>query len=100
MITSLQNPKVKLCVALRDRRPRKDTGLFLIEGYREITRALDAGRKLETLLICPELFLGENNEELIKKCGGEVIECTPQVFAKISYRDQPDGLLAIAPQLH
>ncbi|HSX13259.1 MAG TPA: RNA methyltransferase [Chlamydiales bacterium] len=100
MITSLQNSRVKLCVALRDRRSRKDTGLFLIEGYREITRAIDAGRTIETLLICPELFLGEKNEELIKKCGGEVLECTPEVFAKISYRDRPDGLLALAPQLH
>lgn len=100
MITSLQNPRVKLCVSLRDRRPRKDTGLFLIEGYREILRAVDAGRAIQTLFICPELFMGENNEELIKKWGGEVLECTPEVFAKISYRDRPDGLLAIAVQLH
>lgn len=100
MITSLQNTRVKLCVALRDRRSRKDSKLFLIEGYREILRAVEAGRKIQTLFICPEFFMGENNEELIKKCGGEVLECTPEVFAKISYRDRPDGLLAIAPQLH
>lgn len=100
MITSLQNPRVKLCVSLRDRRPRKDTGLFLIEGYREILRASVAGRNIQTLFICPDLFLGERNEELIKKCGGEVLECTPEVFTKISYRDRPDGLLAIAPQVH
>ncbi len=100
MITSLQNPRVKLCVSLRDRRPRKDTGLFLIEGYREILRAVDSGRKIETLFVCPEMFLGIKNEELMKKCGGEVIVCSPQVFEKISYRDRPDGLLAIAPQQH
>lgn len=100
MITSLQNPRVKLCVSLRDRRPRKDTGLFLIEGYREILRAVDAGRKIQTLFICPDLFLGENEQALIRKCNAEILECTPEVFAKISYRDRSDGLLAIAPQVH
>lgn len=99
-ILSLQNGRVKTTVALRDRRTRNETGLFLIEGYREILRAVDAGRKIETLFICPELFLGENNQELISKCKSEILECSKEVFAKISYRDRPDGLLAIAPQLH
>ena len=39
-ITSLQNPKIKLCVDLKDRRDRDKHGLYLIEGFREITRAL------------------------------------------------------------
>lgn len=99
-ITSLQNGKVKLAVALRDRRSREETKQFLIEGYREILRAVDARRKIDTLFICPELFLGENNQQLIAKCNAEIVECTPEVFAKISYRDRSDGLLAIAPQMH
>ena len=40
-ITSLQNPRVKQLVKLRDRRPRDETGVFLVEGYREIRRALE-----------------------------------------------------------
>lgn len=98
-ITSLQNPKVKEAVKLRDRRPREEKGQFLIEGYRELKRAVDAGRKVATLFYCPELFLGENEQALIEKAGGEALQCTPDVFAKISYRDRPDGLLAIAPQV-
>lgn len=114
MITSLQNPKIKEVVKLRDRRPREESGLFIIEGYRELKRALDAGRKIETLFYCPELFLGSNEGNLRNQCksaiqnprndafpgGPSILQCTKEVFAKISYRDRPDGLLAIAPQTH
>ncbi len=99
-ITSLQNPKIKEAVKLRERRHRDETGLFLIEGYRELKRAVDTGRKIQTLFYCPELFLGENEAGLIEKAAGEAFECTRDVFSKISYRDRPDGLLAIAPQVH
>lgn len=101
MITSLQNPKVKEVVKLRDRRTRDESGLFLIEGYRELKRALDAGRKIETLFSCPELFLGSNEDALKEQCKAALhLECSREVFAKISYRDRPDGLLAVAPQVH
>ncbi len=100
MIESLQNPKVKEVVKLRDRRHRDETGLFLIEGYRELKRAVDAGRQMQQLFYCPELFLGDNEQALIAAAGGEAFECTPEVFAKISYRDRPDGLLGVAPQCH
>ena len=99
-IASLQNPRIKDAVKLRDRKPRNETGLFLIEGYRELKRAVDAGWKIETLFFCPELFLGTNEPELIAKAGGETVECTKEVFEKLSYRDRPDGLLATAPQRH
>jgi RNA methyltransferase, TrmH family len=99
-ITSLQNPHVKEAVRLRDRRERDRTDLFLIEGYRELKRAIDAGRKIDTLFYCPALFLGENEDELLQKSKAALLCCTPGVFEKISYRDRPDGLLGIAPQLH
>lgn len=100
-ITSMHNPKVKQILQLRDKRDRDQTGLFLIEGYREIFRAVNAGWSMETLFICPELFLGTNEPALIENLLQKktiLIECSKQVFQKISYRDRPDGLLAIAPQ--
>lgn len=103
LITSLQNPKVKQAVKLRDRRERDDTGLFIIEGYRELFRAAEAKHKIKTLFICPELFLGSNEKTLIERIksrGGEVFLCSEAVFKKLSYRDRPDGLVAIAPQTH
>jgi RNA methyltransferase, TrmH family len=101
-ITSLQNPKVKKAVKLNDRRERNQTGSFLIEGYRELKRAADGGVTCQTLFICPTLFLGSNENALINQIGNqgvEIITCSETVFRKLSYRDRPDGLLAIAKQM-
>ncbi|MBM3184296.1 MAG: RNA methyltransferase, partial [Chlamydiae bacterium] len=83
-----------------DRKARDETGLFLIEGYRECKRAVDAGRKIETFFYCEELFLGENEWDLLKKSKAKTFSCSKEVFEKLSYRDRPDGILAVAPQLH
>lgn len=99
-IESLQNQKIKDVVKLRDRRGRDETNRFIIEGFRELRRAVDAGREIETCFYCPEFFLGENERKLIKDSKGVAIECSAPVFSKISYRDRPDGLLAVAPQVH
>jgi len=100
-ISSVQNPRVKEVIALRDRQERDRTGLFLIEGYREVLRAADAAQPIQTLFICPELFLGSNEDALIRRIAASrvpVIACTEKVFRKISYRDRPDGLIAIGIQ--
>ncbi|MBS0635046.1 MAG: RNA methyltransferase, partial [Verrucomicrobia bacterium] len=67
MITSLDNDRVKEVVHLRDRHSRDKLSLFLIEGYRELLRALDGKQPILRLFICPELFLGENEQALIKR---------------------------------
>lgn len=75
---------------------------FLIEGYRELTRAVQGGVKIEKLFYCPPLFLGENEKALIDQIaslGAGTIETTRAVFQKLTYRDRPDGLIAIAPKM-
>lgn len=99
-ITSLQNPKIKQAVLLRERKARKETNLFLIEGYRELLRAVESKRTIDTIYFCPEFFLGENERSLIAQSKAVAIECSKEVFMKLSYRDRPDGLIAVAPQLH
>jgi RNA methyltransferase, TrmH family len=99
-ITSLQNPKVKEAVRLRDRRDRDEADRFLIEGYRELKRAVDAGIKIETIFYCSDFFLSVNEQALIEAANCQSFACTQAVFNKLSYRDRPDGLLAIAPQMH
>ncbi len=100
-ISSLQNSRVKAAVRLRDRRDRDRDRRFRIEGYREVLRAVKSGLPIEELFFCPEMFLGVNEEPLIhraiEECGAAEVEVTPPVFQKLSYRDRPDGLLAIAP---
>jgi RNA methyltransferase, TrmH family len=103
VITSSANPKIKQVLALRDRRDRDSTGLFLIEGYREISRALTGNVLFDQLFYCEELFLGSNEQELIAACqkqGAALIKTSDHIFSKISYRDRPDGLIAVAKKMN
>jgi TrmH family RNA methyltransferase len=100
-ISSLQNSRLKLLVKLRDRRPRDEAGVFLVEGYREIRRALEKRVALQELYFAPDWFLGENEPTLIAEAeaaGAKLFELSKDAFAKVAYRERPDGLLAVAPQ--
>lgn len=103
ILTSGQNPKIKQLLQLRERKERDQSGLFIIEGYRELLRANEAGWIVEQLFFCPELYLGENETTLIdaiKKQKAFLYQCSEPLFRKISYRDRPDGLVAVAKQKH
>lgn len=101
LLTSTQNPRIKHVIDLRERRTRDQSGLFLIEGYRELFRAVAGGCRIESLYFCPELFLGENENSLIQRIADQkalLFQCGESVFRKMSYRDRPDGLIAVAKQ--
>lgn len=98
-ITSEVNSRIKALVRLRTRRERDRTGTFLVEGYRELARALDGGIELDVLFVCEPLFLGGNEPSLVERAaaaGTEVVPVTEAPFTKASYRDRPEGLLAVA----
>ena len=96
-ITSPSNPEIKTLLGLRERRERERQGRFIIEGTRELATALAAGVKLMRLYRCPALLRPEA-AALLEAVPPEVVQVTvaPAVFAKLSYRDNPDGLLAVA----
>jgi TrmH family RNA methyltransferase len=96
VITSLSNPQVKYLVRLRERRERDRSGLFLIEGYRELLRAKEGGVDIVETYVSPDHFLGTNEGALLE--GLPRTDVSAAVFNKVSYRDRPDGLLAIARQ--
>jgi TrmH family RNA methyltransferase len=101
IITSLQNPRLKRLVRLRDRRSRDEERAFLVEGYREVRRALERDVKLDELYFSPDWFLGENEPALLAQAeaaGARVYELSRDAFAKVAYRERPDGILAVAPQ--
>jgi RNA methyltransferase, TrmH family len=92
-ITSLQNPRVKHIVKLRDdKRQRKQAGLMLVEGYDEIQLALSAGHQPQTLFSAPEL-----TSQTVEGITTENITVNRAVFEKLSYRENPDGWLAVFP---
>ncbi len=97
----MQNAGVKRVVRLRRRRARDRERAFLIEGYRELLRAVEVRLPLETVYHCPAFYLGSNEPALLDRacrdCDAELVPTDDDVFAKLSYRDRPDGLLAVAP---
>jgi len=100
-LTSSQNPKIKRILSLRKKRERDQTNLFLIEGYRELLSAVDNGFSIKSLFVCPEFFLKTNEKALVDKIQKktcDIYKLPEYLFEKISYRDRPDGLLAIAKQ--
>ena len=102
-ITSLANPKVKHVVKLRQRSHRDEAGQMLVEGYRECKRALDNGYAPQMLFYCEDLYLKNLNEpEIVRQCqerGAELYACTAPVFEKMAYRERPEGLLMVGPQI-
>lgn len=100
-IASPANSRIKALIRLRERRQRDATRTFIVEGYRELLRFADAGLAMRTLFICPELFVGVNESALVDRCrdsGAEIVEVGAVPFRKASYRDRPEGLLAVADQ--
>ena len=94
-ITSLQNPRIKYIVRLRDeKRQRRADGLMLVEGWDEIQLALVAGRQPHTILSAPELVSRQLN---VVNADTERVTVSRSVFEKMSYRDNPDGWLAVFP---
>jgi TrmH family RNA methyltransferase len=99
VITSPTNPRVKHVVRLRERRHRDRAGQFLVEGRDELALALAAGARPQTLFVCPELLRPEEAGLLRQAtlAAAEVVEATAPVFARMAYRENPDGWLAVFP---
>jgi len=98
-ITSLQNPRVKNAARLRHRRHREKQLQIVIDGVRELTRAIGAGLPVAEVFVCRELCTGEEAQTLLRMlpdCGAEVLEVTEAVFAKLAYGDRAEGVLAVA----
>jgi TrmH family RNA methyltransferase len=99
IITSPANARLKSLLALRRRRAREDAGLTLIEGYDELSLALDAGVVPRTVYHCPELMLHpEAQQDVLRRVqalGSDTQQLGRTAFEKVAYREGPDGFLAV-----
>jgi RNA methyltransferase, TrmH family len=100
MISAASNPRIKRLVALRDRRDRDRESVFVIEGMRAVDRLVAAGRVISEVYVQPELLDGPSIAmvERLARSGIEVTELSGAAMAKASYRDNPEGILAVCPQ--
>lgn len=98
MLTSTANPRVKELVRLRRRRTRDERALCLLEGHDELSLALTAGARPAELFYAPEL-IGPEPPLLarVRAAGAQLTPVSRDVFAKIAYRESPDGWLAVLP---
>lgn len=98
-LTSVANPRVKGLVRLRTRRARDDLGRTLVEGHDELRLALRAGVVPQALYWAPGLVTPGRRAVVdeLDDAGVPVSAVSDAVFAKIAYRESPDGLLAVVP---
>lgn len=96
-ITSLTNSRVKAAVRLRDRRERETTGLTIVDGAREIGRALDAGVTVRTAFVAPDLLRTPEAVAVAGRLRGRpgTVETSTAVLAKIAFGERSDGIVAI-----
>lgn len=98
LITSTANPRLKHLRRLGTPRQRRRAASFVVEGYRLLGRALDAGATIEAVYACPELFLGQGEASLVDRAarlGAEIHEVAAAPFASLASQRRPDGLLAV-----
>jgi TrmH family RNA methyltransferase len=97
-ITSPANPRIKAAVRLRDRGERESTGLTLVDGGRELLRALDAGIPVREAFVCAELIRAGDVAEAIERlrqAGVVLLDVSPPVFAKVAFGGRAEGVVAV-----
>jgi TrmH family RNA methyltransferase len=97
-ITSLTNPRVKAAVRLRERRERDETGLTIVDGPRELLRALDHGVRIAEAFVCEGLLRTREAEEAVDRLassGAAIRVVSEAVIAKVGFGDRSDGVVAV-----
>jgi TrmH family RNA methyltransferase len=103
LISSTSNPLVKQIRALRQRKGRDETGLFLVEGIHHVGEAVEAGWGIETLVYAPDQLTSDFARRLVDEQSRRSVRCvalTPDLFTAIAEKDNPQGILAVVCQRH
>lgn len=100
VITSVQNAQVKAAVKLRDRRGRTQQGRTIIDGLREIRRAIETGFPVETVYVCPARLAGAEVEAfsrlMVRLPRAVTVEVTAEVMEKLAFGERMEGAVAVA----
>ena len=95
-ITSFSNETVKRLRSLRDKKARRDEGLFLAEGLRILTEARDSGMLPQIVAYSSAGGVHPLAADIIaatEAAGGDVIETSPDILSKMSGKDNPQAIL-------
>ncbi|MBO3271587.1 TrmH family RNA methyltransferase [Hymenobacter defluvii] len=103
LITSPQNPRIKALLRLQQKSSeRRQQGLTIVEGLRELTVARQAGVVVPTVFICPELAGAAQPPTLAAALdkSTEWVTVSKAVFERVAYREGSDGVLALVRPPH
>jgi TrmH family RNA methyltransferase len=98
-ITSAQNPRFRAALALREARQRRQQGRILIDGLREIGRALDAGVAPIEAWVDPERLSSAEIDTLVGRleaAGSAVIVADARLIERLGYGDRSTGIVIVA----
>ncbi|MCS6827256.1 MAG: RNA methyltransferase [Caldilinea sp.] len=105
-LTSPHNPHVKETVKLEKRSERSRRRLTLVEGVREVRRALAAGIVPVEAFLCPEIAMEEGMgdvvamlERLDAQRRTHLYTVTQAVFARLAVREESGGVVLVIPFL-
>ncbi len=91
MITSTQNPRIKHLLLLQQKSSlRREEGLFVVEGRREVEHCIEAGFRIRTAFVCEEI--GDPPHPFLK--GSELERVSHNVYNRIAYRGGTEGIVA------
>lgn len=96
-IESTKNPRVRELLGLRDRRGREEAGATLVDGVREVGRALDGGARVREAWVAADLLDTEGRGLVARLRERDVVlvDATPAVLERLGYGDRVEGLVAI-----
>jgi TrmH family RNA methyltransferase len=97
VLTSTKNPRVKAAASLRDRRARDESGLTLVDGSRELSRALAGGAQIVEVFVHESPLDPGARDALARAAdrGAAVTVVTGGVLDRLAYGDRSDGLVAV-----
>jgi RNA methyltransferase, TrmH family len=96
-LTSPRNPRVQAAAGLRQRRARDESGLTLVDGSRELTRALQ-GHADVVEVFADEAVLDDAGRAAVRLAaerGATIVTVAPAVLAKLAYGNRGEGLVAV-----
>jgi TrmH family RNA methyltransferase len=98
-ITSRQNPRVKDAARLRERHERDERRQILIDGARELSRAISGGVQLAEVFVCEPLLHTSEARALLQQLRASdamLLNLSPEVFEKIAFGERAEGLVGVA----
>jgi len=98
LITSLSNPLIKQVRALHQKKARRESGLFLVEGIHHVGEVIEAGWDVKTVIYSPDTLTSSFAHDLISRLNFAPQPVTPQVMDSLADKENPQGILAIVRQ--